>query len=862
MVLLLNIDHYTFFREADRLLKILYSEMSFENLIEQRDSFDFSKKETIANIVWLYQKLYPNNYNRLEIEAIIEWIRKKLEKEYHSSDSFYLFFLVAKEIIQFNDHKLFIKFDDLLEWDGFINKIDVKVFVAAFIVQNNLFGENCVQNYYLDCILGHDNKTLMGILKRQKISENHAHMNAASYIEDINWYYFLKRDFMAFEDYEKFIDVDETFRDKGAKTKAKKTDWLQLILKTKYLRWALDMANVHKRKWPSSTNRAYDILHSSCLENDPSFLKHQDEFREYTIELANRLKRSEKQFQLESYAFVEMNFLIEIFNAAYRHKELRGSLYCINLYLSGMTCLKFQFVQDNNSMGFTKFKDKENLKDWFVGADKKGKNDIKRSAFHKYYQEKVVQNVEFRIGPEDTSAEYVSLVKKLEEMNNEEAENSQRKINYGIVIHFIKKAWDKENDGSFHEYKLLKRREMKHQGNVLIEGLCKIQEAESIEVQYQVTDDKKDPKDNKHRKIDYHHKIVGIDTANYEQDNRPELYACLYRQIKAADVSKNEGIRATYHVGEEFPTLANGLRAIDEVLLFCGYQSNDRLGHALALGTEVDKYFKAKRNNVFCKYGEYLDDLVWMYQMIANCSTGQDAPLLIFLEDEYYRVYAEMVSKVTINFDSVSFKDYLDSYFLRGDDPDVYLEILNLKNCRNPQCPINYDQVVAHYPVQLNSGMTYHRKSFFNSEARKLFLQYSFNGEYVKMLRKSFHTQVTKQYVHCVKRVQEILKKKVLDMTVFIEANPTSNRKISFATQYTSLPFLNMNRKYLEEDSNQINLPISINTDDSSIFQTNLVHEYSVVACSLIRDGYEPDKVYDYIEYLAKMSNVHSFVER
>ena len=51
---------------------------------------------------------------------------------------------------------------------------------------------------------------------------------------------------------------------------------------------------------------------------------------------------------------------------------------------------------------------------------------------------------------------------------------------------------------------------------------------------------------------------------------------------------------ATYHVGEDFLDIADGLRAIDEAILFCGLERGSRLGHALALGIDSYEYYKYK----------------------------------------------------------------------------------------------------------------------------------------------------------------------------------------------------------------------------------------------------------------------------
>lgn len=47
----------------------------------------------------------------------------------------------------------------------------------------------------------------------------------------------------------------------------------------------------------------------------------------------------------------------------------------------------------------------------------------------------------------------------------------------------------------------------------------------------------------------------------------------------------------TYHVGEDFLEISDGLRAIDEAILFCDMKRGSRLGHATVLGIDLDRYY-------------------------------------------------------------------------------------------------------------------------------------------------------------------------------------------------------------------------------------------------------------------------------
>lgn len=79
-------------------------------------------------------------------------------------------------------------------------------------------------------------------------------------------------------------------------------------------------------------------------------------------------------------------------------------------------------------------------------------------------------------------------------------------------------------------------------------------------------------------------------------------------------------------MGEDFLDIADGLRAIDEAILFCGLERGSRLGHALALGIDSYEYYKYKGYKMILPKQILIDDIAWILQkanetgcMIENC---------------------------------------------------------------------------------------------------------------------------------------------------------------------------------------------------------------------------------------------------
>lgn len=103
--------------------------------------------------------------------------------------------------------------------------------------------------------------------------------------------------------------------------------------------------------------------------------------------------------------------------------------------------------------------------------------------------------------------------------------------------------------------------------------------------------------------------------------------------------------------------------------------------------------------------------------------------------------------------------------------------------------------------------------------------------------------------------------KKIYRLELSIETNPSSNRKISYIRHFVELPLLSFNRHYLHglKEETGDDLPVSINTDNCDIFQTDLENEYALIVASLQREGLDRQEIYDYINYLRESSLLQAF---
>lgn len=126
--------------------------------------------------------------------------------------------------------------------------------------------------------------------------------------------------------------------------------------------------------------------------------------------------------------------------------------------------------------------------------------------------------------------------------------------------------------------------------------------------------------------VDLREFVRGYDVAGNENELPIEVFASALRVLRAGkqptvgEFSKRlPNPFLTVHCGEDFNHILSGLRAIDEAVNFCDYQPGDRLGHALALGLDVNAW-ATRQQTLYLTAQQHLDNLVWChYQALHIC---------------------------------------------------------------------------------------------------------------------------------------------------------------------------------------------------------------------------------------------------
>lgn len=326
--------------------------------------------------------------------------------------------------------------------------------------------------------------------------------------------------------------------------------------------------------------------------------------------------------------------------------------------------------------------------------------------------------------------------------------------------------------------------------------------------------------------------INGIDALGNELSARPEKFGHAFRYFKS--LFPNSHI--TFHVGEEFNDIVDGLRSIDEAYTFFEMKEGDRLGHCLALGINSVDYYINQHYSIVIDKQTLLDNMIWLLYTAKkfHCKIGKTNR--DFIKKYISALYKDIYGKNSI----LNERSYFYSLFLRSDDEiekNVRKEWNEVRLCKLEDNSFRNDLI-----------------------AKKYYKSYQKLIKSGKVLD-SIVVKVPRTYPYLVRSLQERMIRMLSDKKICIEICPTSNINIGKIKKYEELPLLRFN----DGKNNRRNIPITINTDDQGIFGTSIEREYGLVALSIIKSqkgrarDFNKKKVMSYMKKVADYSNQYKF---
>lgn len=333
--------------------------------------------------------------------------------------------------------------------------------------------------------------------------------------------------------------------------------------------------------------------------------------------------------------------------------------------------------------------------------------------------------------------------------------------------------------------------------------------------------------------------ICGLDAASNELFAGPEVFSPMIRFLRKKvsecglpwDHQRTTPLNLTFHAGESFRHILSGLRYIDECLEFLEMEAGDRLGHALALGIDPEKWAQKSGWRCYLPQGEWLDNLIWFKHQLQALEDFEG--LILQIEDEIENFLAKIYDSRFKSEDLFKMWQYL-----RKEDPLLLL--------------YNFDLPVIQ-AYWLKKAMQKAGK-----DAYELWRRYHLSPECRQKYEEIVEVSIDKSWLPAIKAVQNRLLEKIVDKRIIIEVNPTSNLSINIFSSLAEHPIFDWyppvrdpSRKYPW---------VVVGSDDPGIFQTELWHEYIFLSYAAEERGYSPQAIDKWLDELVEYSRRFSFV--
>lgn len=337
--------------------------------------------------------------------------------------------------------------------------------------------------------------------------------------------------------------------------------------------------------------------------------------------------------------------------------------------------------------------------------------------------------------------------------------------------------------------------------------------------------------------------IVGIDAASLENSAEPWVFAPVFRSFRPDNYilpvssetrERISNIGFTYHVGEDFRHIASGLRHIDEVISHFNYCSGDRLGHAIALGVDIDKLVEQNRV-VVLPIMEYMENLLWIW------SKSVDSATLKVQQNLEYTIMAT-AQKIYHNIDGINVYTLWQTYNEKFNimDRGKIKQMISENSCR-----LNPNTNNRHHPWSVDELLCSH-----------------FCPCYFEQYSKPIFVRINDEEISLYKALQNYLRSRVEEMGIYVETNPSSNTAIGDIEGIYSHPILNLNHRGLGLDKNVDSCVMTtINSDDPLVFSTCVDNEIAYIYYSLLNAGCKREQVLDWIDKIRRHGLESSFVK-
>lgn len=762
-------------------------------------------------------------------------------------------------------HQPVCRYDDLLRWHDLTSNLGEDLFTTSYLAAKDVMQKVDRRFFNWKDIISHDNAALGNIFEKRMI-DLHYHLYGSIFVFDLNWLSLMNDVTDRQDSFRKIFDylraphiINSSEVSNSLYNKVMKAASIRLLLfwylnpdvddtfVESYYRSTIGMLGINEDLLMNSK-----LLELSNRVNVARMMKGylfgtqgntQKNILDYAISADIMLSSAGESEYIYSVLAGERFLMYRMFKRIFEGTADSGMATLFYIYLLIKSEFRNEIVQLNDSVGFANFADYQGRKVLFLKENSAYSEIVPQVAIGSSLCDSQ-KYLEARISPkgskEGLQKTLEGIDKSLRNGNLASCKTEVLDKRYSIILHFIKrndkekqKAVQLHRDSSLYYRHYGLRNEIKKQAMALKNWLKMCSE------------------------LDKDSRVVGIDAASSEIMCRPEVFGQVFRYLKyyvptSAYNSKDKELGFTFHVGEDFLDIVDGLRAVRESILFLNLENRDRLGHALVLGTDVEKYYRKRGYYISMSKQTLLDNIVWLY-FEGSCCDGFNR-IAVKLKALYSKYFDDIYGKCKImDGDHVltpNIEDYYNAWLLRGDNPECY---------KNPQKEYE-NRLTSYWGIYALNESEAVSKARKNIKARFLYYFYHYDEYVYKEGCKCDQIKLDEDYIYVIRQLQAKLLDEVEMKHISIETNPTSNYRIGDFERYDEHPILYFFNYGLEhEDIAPHSITVSINTDDKGVFSTSLEREFSVMAAALEKkslvekDGNSPRRIYDWLDRIREM---------
>ena len=741
----------------------------------------------------------------------------------------------GRDVLRVKNNMPICQYEHYLRWHEMSAAIGEDILTCSFLAADDMKTRTKRKSFAWNIVLESDNTHLEALFNRG-LSELHCHLKGSSINFDLNWLAIMNE-----PKYQK--------REWFAKASNHCSPLYEYAIIAAFIRMHLFLHiegyaisnkfdKMFLKIWSSPNKQQRLLMYIDHLQSEicTQLSLHAYHFKKRVVDYAipKDLSVSDSKATAKCLLVGERKLMYECFRRIFGKDETIANLeFWFYLYLVIKLQIKELIIQHNNVKGFANFKIFDKNKEIFIehSRNKVFQTLVQELAIESYQQNKHINYYELRIAPKDTAS---AMRAKLNELSACLGNKGKPKC----VFHFIKRP-DQEHcfndwfENSYYCRNYYGRMTFKRQSLAL-------------ELLMRGTEDR----------------VVGIDAANSEFGCRPEVFAEIYRRLQhlRRDTSLEtfseipwHDLGITYHVGEDYYDVVDGLRAIEEAILFLNMIDGARLGHAVALGIDSHVYYRERKNKIIIPKQDLLDNCVWLLAKMDEYAIPDQAGIRNHLLYEVQRLMNDIYPQIEIK----DYRLYYQSWLLRGDEPSLYRTTSNV-----PTDSIVEPYLLNHFEEKINVAR-------MQEYARKLYCDYHYDAGAKHRGHNPEEWQLPEMLVDVIDAIQIQMRNDVARRKIAIEVNPTSNLRICNLETYDTHPvvkFYNYGLSVMDDYNDCPQISVSINTDDKGIFATSLEKEYTLMSLALEKqkttDGrqkFQPNNILNWLEGIRQEAEIQRF---